>query len=209
MDEETPSRLLLIFVRKPELGRVKTRLARTVGDHRALQIYRKLLDHTRWVAKQVRSDRQVWYAGTPDPSDAWKPPHFSRHRQPEGSLGEKMHSAFDHGFREGYRRIVIVGSDCPSLLPAHVDTAFRHLGDHDVVLGPSEDGGYYLLGLKRSRPELFEGMPWSRPELYSSTLEVIGRNSLRLAELEALNDIDTAGDLNAFRARRWPEIPGL
>lgn len=201
MTNSADQTLLMVFLKWPEAGRVKTRLARKIGEKAALDIYRKLLEHTRAVAVAVDTNRQAWIAPT-DHSihwEEWGRPQFDRHDQPPGHLGEKMQNAFKHGFSSGYNRIVIIGSDCPTLQPSHIEQAFRELRHSDVVLGPSRDGGYYLLGLNRYRPRLFEEMPWSRPGLYDKTLSMIEEEQLSLKTLEELNDIDTAADLAESR----------
>lgn len=196
------NRLLLIFIRNPVRGMVKTRLASSVGDRQALRIYRELLVHTRKIASAADADRQVWYSDYADEQDEWNQPLFSRHRQREGSLGDKMEEAFAHGFESGYREIVIIGSDCPTLETGHLEVAFRELIRSDLVLGPSKDGGYYLLGMNRFYPELFRGMPWSKPDLFRQTIEVAKNLDLSVHALETLYDIDTADDLAAYQNRK-------
>lgn len=176
---------------------MKTRLAKGIGEERALQVYRKLLDHTRTVASRTDAVRQVWYDSRIDRSDEWNPPEFVRKCQTAGSLGSRMSHAFKTGFESGYAPIVIIGSDCPALEPHHLSGAFSMLESVDVVLGPSADGGYWLLGMNRFLPELFERKPWSSPELYAETIRQIEKSGFSRAELETLRDIDTADDLEA------------
>ncbi|MEX2601866.1 MAG: TIGR04282 family arsenosugar biosynthesis glycosyltransferase [Balneolaceae bacterium] len=195
------SRLLIIFIRNPVHGKVKTRLAKSIGDDKALRVYRELLEHTREVAAVTDSDRQVWYSEDTDEQDEWNQPLFSRHRQRGESLGERMEEAFALGFESGYNEIVIIGSDCPALKTGHLEEAFRELRRFDLVLGPSVDGGYYLLGMNRFYKELFRDMPWSGPELCGRTLDVAQELRLQVYKLETLNDIDTAEDLAAWQKR--------
>lgn len=189
--------LLIVFVKNPEAGKVKTRLADTIGDTKALEIYQNLLTHTRQEALKVRADRQIWYSEYIDRQDEWESPLFSKYLQPDGNLGNKMLHAFDSGFKSGYRKIILIGSDCPTLLSDHIREAFIKLDTHDVVLGPSTDGGYYLIGLNKLFPNLFYDKSWSTSNLYLQTVEVLEKAGLTYYELEELNDIDTVEDLDS------------
>lgn len=187
--------LLIIFIRNPEPGKVKTRLTDTIGEEESLKVYRKLLEHTQQVALNVPVDREVWYSDYIDREDEWSPSEFSKKLQKTGDLGDKMLYAFQEGFDSGYDKIVIIGSDCLELNVNHIKDAYQFLDQYDVVLGPSADGGYYLLGMKRLIPGLFLDKPWSEPDLYRQTVLTIRNESLTYYELEQLNDIDTWEDL--------------
>ncbi len=187
--------LLMIFIKNPVEGKVKTRLAASVGSTNALQVYKKLLRHTQDVAIQVDCDRQVWYSSMIDRRDSWNTDLFDKKLQQGDDLGERMSVAFRKGFETGYKNVVIIGSDCPDLTPQHIDKAFEELESNDAVIGPSKDGGYYLLGLTGVRPELFNDIAWSTPEVYEKTTELFGRLEMSFSTLEILNDIDTLEDL--------------
>ncbi len=189
-------RLLLLFVKNPIAGKVKTRLARTAGDERALQIYKQLVYLTGKSAKQVKSARQVWYSSFIDQNDLFDGNLFEKRLQEGGDLGERMQNAFSKSFEEGYRKVVIIGSDCPELDSSIIEQAFDELKQSDVVIGPSADGGYYLLGMNTFIPEIFEGIKWSSAEVLSRTKEKLNRSGYLFKELEILNDIDTEEDLN-------------
>jgi len=189
-------RLLLLFVKNPVAGKVKTRLARTAGDERALQIYKQLVYLTGKSAKQVKSARQVWYSSFIDQNDLFDGNLFEKRLQEGGDLGERMQNAFSKSFEEGYRKVVIIGSDCPELDSSIIEQAFDELKQSDVVIGPSADGGYYLLGMNTFIPEIFEGIKWSSAEVLSRTKEKLNRSGYLFKELEILNDIDTEEDLN-------------
>ncbi|MEX0770856.1 MAG: TIGR04282 family arsenosugar biosynthesis glycosyltransferase [Balneolaceae bacterium] len=195
--EQTENRLLIVFVKNPEMGRVKTRLAADIGDTEALHIYQKLTAHTRREASEVKADRQVWYSEFIDQKDPWSSTLFAKRLQPGGNLGKKMERAFASGFNSGYGKIVLIGSDCPTILTRHIEEAFEKLESHDTVLGPSSDGGYYLIGLKELNTSLFQDKPWSSSGLYEQTLTELQDSSLSYCELEELNDIDTADDLES------------
>lgn len=187
--------LLLIFIKNPERGTVKTRLARTIGDKPALKVYQKLLAITREVAGQVPCRRQLWYSKYIDEDDRWNPNHFEKKVQQGASLGERMRHAFRQGFKSGADCIVIIGSDCADLQKYHLDEAFKRLQQYDVVIGPSQDGGYYLLGMRDFYPALFEGKEWSTASVYDDTVADARALGVSLSVLPELNDIDTESDM--------------
>ncbi|MGF1670473.1 MAG: TIGR04282 family arsenosugar biosynthesis glycosyltransferase [Balneolaceae bacterium] len=188
--------LLIIFVKNPVKGKVKTRLAADLGESKALMVYHSLLRITRSVVNSMNVTKQVWYSDFIDPSDDWDPKFFYKKLQIGISLGERMKTAFYCGFHDNFKRIVIIGSDCPSISENHLKQAYRELADNDVVLGPSSDGGYYLLGMNQFIPELFDNKSWSTENLYAETLRTIRDMNKSFGELEILNDIDTLEDFN-------------
>ncbi len=183
---------LIIFARKPELGYVKTRLAAQIGAAAALTIYEKLLIHTRDVAEQCKCDTYVFLSELVE-NDFWK--DFALEQQSAGDLGEKMYAAFHHLIDRGYKRIVIIGSDCPELQPAHVTQAFAALRERDIVLGPAKDGGYYLLGMHKLHHALFIGREWSTPTIFAETIHTIDRLALTYSLLPMLTDVDEKKDV--------------
>ncbi|REL24776.1 glycosyltransferase [Rhodohalobacter sp. SW132] len=189
------SKLLLIFVKNPVAGEVKTRLARDVGSLNALQIYKQLLRYTREVASAADADRQVWYSSKIDRRDAWSEEQFLKKLQKGDNLGERMSEAFRQGFEQGYQKIVIIGSDCAELTAGHLERAYQALENRDAAIGPSEDGGYYLLGLTSFEPGLFRGVDWSTSHVFQQTLEKFEAFKMSYDVLETLNDIDTVDDL--------------
>lgn len=191
--------LLLIFVKNPEAGKVKTRLSKTVGRDKALAVYQKLLAYTRNVASPVEADKQVWYSRYIDVNDQWDPKQYSKVIQQGKDLGERMKYAFAEAFRNGYKKVVIIGSDCAELSSGIIEQAFDSLGKQDVVVGPSVDGGYYLLGMKRLHPNLFEDIEWSTPVVLSKTLERVKQERLGLHLLPELNDVDDEADWNKVK----------
>lgn len=194
-------RLLMVFARNPRPGRVKSRLAETMGNKRALEIYHRLLDHTRRVALEVEADRQVWFTRPAGGGEHWPEEEFERRLQRGDGLGARMLSAFREAFRSGYGRVVVIGSDCADLRAGHLRRAFRELREHPVVLGPSADGGYYLLGTSRFLPSLFRGVEWGTERVLDRTLETARVSGLQVARLTELNDVDTESDWIAARER--------
>ncbi len=190
---------VILFIRNPELGKVKTRLAATVGDEEALAIYHFLLHHTRRVALETDARRLLFYSENMASNDDWDPGLFEKHLQHGGDLGERMHQAFQTAFDGGAGKAVIAGSDCPELEADILNDAFGLLDTYDVVLGPSADGGYYLLGLNMPAPELFENMVWSTETVLSETLVRIKNTGKSCALLPVLNDVDTEEDWLRFR----------
>ncbi|MBC6990274.1 MULTISPECIES: TIGR04282 family arsenosugar biosynthesis glycosyltransferase [Hymenobacter] len=196
-----PQRHLLIFARHPELGRVKTRLAQTIGDEAALEVYCELLAHTQAAASGVAATRTVWFADAKPaaaPPDLWA--DYLHQTQGPGDLGAKMHRAFAEAFAAGASAVVIIGTDCPGLTSAHLTTAFDCLATHDVVLGPAHDGGYYLLGMSTLHADLFLNKTWSTASVLAHTLRDATRLGLTVHQLPQLRDVDTAEDLVAWRA---------
>jgi len=191
--------LLLIFIKNPKPGKVKTRLAETVGKDKAYQVYLDLLNYTISEAMKVDSARQVWYSFYIDREDKIDEDSFQKSVQSGKDLGEKMMNAFAQGFKDGYGKIVIIGSDCPEIAASIIEDAFEKLDAFDVVLGPSEDGGYYLLGMRQLIPELFSNIDWSTERVLQQTMVAIQQKKLTWHQLPVLNDIDTEEDLKKSR----------
>ncbi len=189
--------LLIIFVKNPELNKVKTRLAKSVGGQNALTVYHKLLEHTHATAAamEMPAEKQVWYSSKIDRTDLWESGDFEKHLQQGESLGARMEKAFRDAFETGYARVVIIGSDCPDLQPSHLDEAFGSLEQNDAVVGPAEDGGYYLLGLSSFTSTVFRNIEWSGPSVLNETMDRLQKKNFTVHKLERLNDIDTLDDL--------------
>ena len=194
---------LLVFARVPALGQVKTRLAAGVGAPAALAIYLELLGITRAAIVEAGVPVTVWLAGTAGPvptaAEANDWPGMPARCQPAGDLGQRMTAAFAAAFAAGATRVAIIGTDCPGLEPAHLTRAFALLDEHEVVLGPATDGGYYLLGLRQPQPELFRHKAWSTASVLADTLADARRLGRRVALLPELHDVDTAADLATWR----------
>jgi rSAM/selenodomain-associated transferase 1 len=183
----------MVFVRNPELGRVKTRLAKTIGDQAALEIYEILSKHTAKIISEIDSDKLIFYSEKIQDNDIWTVINCKKQIQTKGDLGQKMLDAFQYGFSLGYKKIIIIGSDLYSLRPKHIESAFEQLENYDVVIGPALDGGYYLLGLNSVIPEIFKQKQWSTSSILKDTLSDLKKFNVNL--LEPLNDIDTYEDL--------------
>ena len=187
--------LIIVFVRNPELGKVKTRLSKTIGDKDALKIYTILLKHTESVLHRVSSYKVVYYSEEIQYNDLWSDTQYQKKRQKGNDLGARMQNAFETAFKEGHEKVVIVGSDLFDLKPTHIENAFKSLENNEVVLGPSLDGGYYLLGMKKMHSVVFKNKQWGTDSILESTLKNLEQKNVKL--LEALDDIDTFEDLEA------------
>jgi len=186
-------RLLLIFARNPEPGKCKTRLAEDIGDEAALEIYRFLLRHTASVTSELPVDKRVCYADAIWENDIWDPRIYQKRLQRGNDLGQRMHLSFQEGFADGYRKVIIIGTDLYDLDQADLEEAFKYLDNADYVLGPARDGGYYLLGMKRPDELIFRNKSWGSDRVLSQTLEDLGDEKVVL--LPEKNDIDVLDDI--------------
>tara|TARA_Y100000385_G_scaffold171793_1_gene177923 strand:+ start:93 stop:713 length:621 start_codon:yes stop_codon:yes gene_type:complete len=185
--------LIIVFVRTPEPGKVKTRLARSIGDQSALNIYKILLKHTAAVLRDLSFDKVVYFSEKIDNNDFWENSLFEKKLQKGADLGERMHHAFDTAFNKGYKKVLIIGSDLFDLTSSLITSAFEALETYDISIGPSLDGGYYLLGMKKLQPEVFKNKKWGTDSVLENTLQDLKKQKIKL--LKALNDIDTLEDL--------------
>lgn len=183
---------LIIFVKNPIAGQVKTRIARTVGNDRAVAVYRHLLRHTQQITAPLACRRIVYYGDFVNADDGWT--GYDKKLQSGDDLGQRMAAAFEAEFAAGADRVVIIGSDCLAITSDLIDLAFAALDQADVVIGPATDGGYYLLGTKTMHPFLFSDMPWSQPELRQLTELAILQHGLTVERLVELTDIDEWSD---------------
>lgn len=154
--------LLMIFVKNPVLGKVKTRLAKVLGPEDALQIYKKLLVVTQKATGKLPVDKAVFYSDEIENNDGWDDQSFQKYAQQGSDLGKRMFNAFKLAFGKGYKNVVIIGSDSPGITSKIITKAFDALKTNQVVIGPSHDGGYYLLGKKQMMAVLFKNKRWSR-----------------------------------------------
>lgn len=185
--------LLIIFTRNPELGQCKTRLAATIGDDAALKIYKLLLHHTVSVTKDLPVDKQVFYSERISNNDIWNEKYFSKQRQEGKDLGIRMEHAFLSAFAEGYQRVIIIGSDLYDLQTSDLQEAFAALEDHDYVIGPAMDGGYYLLGMKSINRALFVNKSWGTATVFKETMKQLKEEDVYI--LTVKNDIDRYEDI--------------
>jgi len=193
---------LIIFIKYPEPGQVKTRIGNVIGTQKAAELYFSLANHI--VRKLLQSDSyRISVSYTPENkinnikswfgnSDIYYFP------QKGNSLGEKISEAFEHSFSKGFKNTIIIGSDCIELNPDIISRAFNYLSnDSDCVIGPANDGGYYLIGLKsRNSPIIFENIVWSSDSVFAETIKKINFLNLQCIILDELNDIDEIDDVD-------------
>ena len=190
---------LIIFTRFPEPGTTKTRMIPALGEVGAADLQREMTEYTLETVRPLTGDElelEIRYAGGDEESmTAWLGGDLSYTPQGEGDLGQRMERAFMEGFKAGCRKVVIIGTDCPGLTPRHLNDAFEHLSDTNVVLGPTYDGGYYLIGAKQPHPNLFKEIHWSTSAVLEQTLNAAKAEKLHYRLMARLRDIDTEDDL--------------
>jgi len=186
---------VLIFAKNLIHGEVKTRLAETIGDDRAFKVYKELLQHTNDITKNIDAAKIVFYSNNIDEKDIWAHETYKKQMQKGNDLGERMLNAFEYAFKNGYEEVVIIGTDCFELTSSIINDAFSFLKDHEIVIGPAEDGGYYLLGMKKLYPELFQNIYWSTENVLLQTIAVCCKGSLTYHLLQQLSDVDEEKDL--------------
>lgn len=186
--------LVIVFVKNIKLGTVKTRLAKTIGDYGAFEVYSELVKITEKATTDLQIDKRIYFS---DAIIENKWPNEFKTVQNGSDLGERMLNAFKDGFESGYKKIVLIGSDLPDINTSHIESGLKALEKSDVVFGPAEDGGYYLIGLKYLISEIFKNKPWSQSHLLKTTLQELHNLNVSVSTLETLNDIDTYEDLIA------------
>jgi rSAM/selenodomain-associated transferase 1 len=201
-------RALIAFLKHPEPGAVKTRLVPALGAEVAAELYRALAEEVlrATVPRRGEYETLVFYdpPGAAETMRAWLP-EFRLFAQSAGDLGMRMAAAFARAFERGARRVAIVGTDVPAVTRETVAEALAALDEAELVVGPAEDGGYYLLALGEPHPELFEDVAWSTPAVLEETLARAATAGLRVREMERRRDVDSLEDLRA----EWPRIRTL
>lgn len=207
MNSKKPPEHLLIFTRYPEPGNTKTRLIPTLGAVGAATLQRQMTEHTvNWV-RQYRQATPLsveirFAGGSLAQMQTWLGPDLDYSLQGEGDLGDRLTRAFQTAFEQGQQRVVAIGTDCPSLDSVQLAAALSHLHQADLVLGPATDGGYYLIGLRRFLPEVFQGIDWGSERVLQQTLAIAQSLHLSVALLQPLTDIDRPEDLPLWYAIR-------
>lgn len=191
-------RALVVFAREPVVGKVKTRLLAAFDKNWVTALYKAFIKDTLNMAKEVCCEGSfVFYAGSSGQAPFLRriKDSFVLKRQQGNDLGLRMYHAATMGFNHGFEKVIIIGTDCVNLRASDINTAFKKLDKYDCVLGPSRDGGYYLIGLKKPILTIFSKMPWSTKEVLAETqkrLRILGK---RMYLLRRLSDIDTPADL--------------
>lgn len=189
----TSKKALIIFTRNPELGKVKTRLAESVGNESALNIYKFLIKHTVEITENQNVDKYVFYSDEIHKNDAWDSDIFRKRLQIGNNLGERMHNAFVEVFEMGYQMAIIIGCDMYDWEKKDLEAAFNTLQTNNFVIGPAIDGGYYLLGMKEPQEVIFRNKDWGTSTVLEQTLKDLQNENYLL--LKERNDVDFYEDI--------------
>jgi rSAM/selenodomain-associated transferase 2/rSAM/selenodomain-associated transferase 1 len=203
---------LILFTRYPEPGKTKTRLISVLGFRGAADLQKQMTEHVLRRIGRLLSNRGVdmevrYEGGNRRLMEEWLGSHITYRSQGFGDIGSRMAQAFSQAFNKGKSQVVIVGSDCPGITETTVRAAFDLLDQFDLVLGPANDGGYYLIGLRQEESKLFEDVPWGTAEVGARTLEIADQLGLRWVTVEPLDDVDRAEDIEVWEreaTRREP-----
>lgn len=188
---------VIVFEKEPLPGKVKTRLAKDIGEKEAAKVYEQLITLTHNALKEVKADIFVFYDGNGS-SKEHRDCRYHYNAQLGNNLGERMLHAFREVFIKGYKKVLIIGTDCPGINKGILEESFCQLDQQDISLGPALDGGYYLIGMKKAHASLFQSIPWSTNKVFERTLEKLHGMNLTFSVLPTLRDIDDWDDLMAF-----------
>ena len=196
---------VLFFVKYPTAGSVKTRLAEQFGSNAAADLYRNFVTDILATLKSLDANIKIVFAppDSKDPFQQWLGKEYPYIPQTGQHLGQRMKNAFLQAFGEGFNRVVVIGSDSPDLPEEYLELAFHALDMNDVVIGPSSDGGYYLIGFARNSflPEAFEQISWSGNKVSEQTVNILKQHRQSLYLLPQWHDVDTLPDLKSFLRR--------
>jgi rSAM/selenodomain-associated transferase 1 len=202
---------IIVFARLPVKGKVKTRLAKDLGIDFAASFYKVCAEHTFNEILKLEKTGITPFLFCSDESEIedvkiWSNNKFRYYPQQGNDLGKRMLNAFNKVFDDGYQNIILVGSDIPGITADLMNDALTFLYSYKCVLGPSDDGGYYLIGLNSTQPNLFDGMEWSIDSVFNKTIERLEKEHQSYFVLEKLTDIDTKEDLNKWKNNNKSEV---
>lgn len=202
MTIQTPTKheKIIIFTRFPEPGKTKTRLIPAIGKEAAASLQKEMTEHTLQTIHKLSEKRpfslEIRYTGCElQQMRQWLSNNYTYKAQSDGNLGDRLDSAFSAAFNDGHKYVVAIGCDSPDLTPTILSQALDELHTHDVVLGPARDGGYYLIGMQRYRPELFKKINWGTEQVLKQTRAVIEDSGHSFKLLPTLADVDRPEDL--------------
>lgn len=193
--------LIIIYVKDPETDEVKSRLAEVLGKDKAIYLYKKMLEMARLCLSELPFDLAVSYSSEINSNDLWNDLASFKMAQEGNDLGQRMYNDFQIAFEKGYEKVLILGSDIPELTPSIVSDAFDKLDLREAVVGPSFDGGYYLIGFSQTQKNLrpiFENIEWSTSTVLAKTVKNLKREKIRFHKLTKLKDIDVINDLKGY-----------
>ena len=195
---------LIIYSRYPEAGKTKTRMIPALGAEGAAKLQRQMSEHTLNTVRQLQQKRSInievhFAGGNEQLMSAWLGEDISYITQVDGDLGDKMNSSFDRAFNKGTKKVVTIGIDCPDIDINILNDAFDSLQQNDLVLGVAEDGGYYLIGLNKTIPKLFENIDWGTDRVLNQTKAIANKLDLKTKYLATLSDVDRPEDLSIWQ----------
>jgi len=198
------SDILIIFTRFPQPGTTKTRLGQQIGAEAAADCQRQMTEHivaqARTLTQHQAIDLQIHYHGAePGEMAAWLGDDLTYYHQANGDIGQRMAAGFSIAWQRRDAKVILIGSDCPDISYDILTTGFKILARADLVLGPAQDGGYYLIGMTRPHPELFNNIAWGTRQVMSQTLDIAADHKLIVKQVITLHDIDRPEDLKYFR----------
>lgn len=189
---------VIIFIKNLTLGKVKTRLAASIGDESTLKIYSNLVEHTLSILLPIDVEKICYLSENIDHELPLIPENFLIKKQQGVLLGERMANAIEMEFNIFTKKIILIGTDCPEINQTIILKAFDELDHHDVVIGPAIDGGFYLIGLKKYHNSIFKNIIWSTNSVLLKTIENCQEASLSYYLLPPLSDLDDINDLEKF-----------
>lgn len=194
---------LIVFIKNPEFGKVKTRLSQTLGDEFAYKFYESCVNYTLsevYKLDKKNVDVNLFFSSLAPESkiEKWNNEKFNIYKQNGIDLGERMQNAFKAIFNNGSKKAIIIGTDLPDISEKLICNSFSLFDRYDVVIGPSNDGGYYLLGMKEYYPQIFDEIKWSTNEVLKSTLDKLSKEKIKTKIIDELIDIDTKDDLETW-----------
>lgn len=197
---------LIVFIKYPEIGKVKTRLAKTLGDEFAFKFYQLCSEYTVRESEKLIEQNVVvnLFYSNRIPDNMAKEntgSKFKLFEQKGMNIGEKIQNAFQIICNKSSGKTIVIGTDLPDFTAELINNCFTLLDKFDAVIGPSNDGGYYLLGLKNYFPQIFQNIPWSTNAVLKTTLQILQKNKIKTKIIDELIDIDTELDL-----RNWLKL---
>jgi uncharacterized protein len=194
---------LIIFINNHLQGAVKTKLANSIGEKEAMAIYRQLLVHTYNITSKSKFEIYLFYSDTIKYDDYWTVSvKCHKYLQNGNNQAERMLNAFELVFAQGYNKVIFIGSDCIELESRHIKQAFNYLDDTDIVIGPAQDGGYYLLGMRRLFAHLFTSNAWNTVPVFNEKLIAIEAQGLSFSLLDVLSDVDDQKEMYLLHHRQ-------
>jgi rSAM/selenodomain-associated transferase 1 len=200
MPPENKDTAIIVFTRFPVEGKVKTRLAKNMGNKFAVSFFIACAEHTFKELLKVKETGSELFLFCSEENEIelvkqWTENNFNYYSQQGSDLGLRMYNAFDYVLKKGYKKVIIIGTDAPDISMNIIQSAISVLDNYSVVIGPANDGGYYLLGFKSKLVDLFSGIEWSTDSVFDNTIEKLNNSKIKYFMLGELTDIDTMEDL--------------